>query len=96
MEVKIIKEDQKSLELEISDVDQSVLQIVQEELLSDDNVEFAAYSKPHPLLKTQNLSLIVKNGEPRSVFKKACARAADKAKQLEDDLIRSLSLNGEK
>ncbi|MEM0116931.1 MAG: RpoL/Rpb11 RNA polymerase subunit family protein [Conexivisphaerales archaeon] len=95
MDVKIVKEDQRSLDLEIINVDQSVLQIVQEELLMDNNVEFAAYSKPHPLLKSQTLSLIVKTGDPKKVFKDACTRAIKKAKRLEEDIAGALLTNGD-
>jgi DNA-directed RNA polymerase subunit L len=95
MEVKVVKEDQRSLDIEISNVDQSILQIVQEELLSDDNVEFAAFSKPHPLLKAQTLSLIVKAGNPKTVFTSACNRAVEKVKQLQDDITKLLSVNGD-
>jgi len=95
MEVKVVKEDQKSLDLEISNIDQSILQIVQEELLSDDSVEFAAFSKPHPLLRVQTLSLIVKTGNPKKVFANACIRAVDKAKQLQDDIAKLLFINGD-
>jgi DNA-directed RNA polymerase subunit L len=94
MDVKVLKEDQKSLELEVSGVDQSVLQIIQHELLADENVSFAAFNKPHPLLKTQKMSLIVKSGKPRKVLQSACDKAYAKAKQLEDSISKALEQHG--
>jgi DNA-directed RNA polymerase subunit L len=90
MEVRVVKEDEKSLELEVSGVDQSVLQVIQQELLTDENVEFAAYNKPHPLLKTLKMSLVVREGKPRKIFQIACQKAAAKAKQLEESISKSL------
>jgi len=38
MQVKIIKEDSASLEIDVTGADQSLLQIIQDELLSDKRV----------------------------------------------------------
>ena len=95
MEIRVLKEDEHNLEIEVSGIDQSLLQIVQQELLTNNNVEFAAFNKPHPLLKTQTLSLIVKSGNPRNVFREACEQALGKARELQDAIYDSLSLEGE-
>ncbi len=93
MEVKVVREDQKRLDLEILDADQSVLQIIQQELLADERVEFAATNKPHPLLNRQTMSLIVKEGKPRKAFQAACDKALAKAKELEDSVVKTLQEN---
>ncbi|MEM3860455.1 MAG: RpoL/Rpb11 RNA polymerase subunit family protein [Candidatus Micrarchaeaceae archaeon] len=90
-----MKEDQTHLELEMSDVDQSVLQIIQQELLKDDKVEFAAMNRPHPLLKTYKMSIITKEGNPRVIFKSACGRALEKSKVLEEEVIKALGTKKE-
>jgi DNA-directed RNA polymerase subunit L len=94
MDVRVLKEDQKSLELEISGIDQSVLQVIQQELLTDENVSFAAFNKPHPLLKTQKMSLIMKTGKPRQALQLACDKAYSKAKALEESITKALEQYG--
>jgi DNA-directed RNA polymerase subunit L len=81
MQVKIIKEDSSSLEIDVAGADQSLLLIIQEELLSDKRVAFAAYNKPHPLLKNQTMRLAVKEGDPRKVFSEGCDKAVERTKK---------------
>ena len=81
MQVRIVKEDHSSLEIDVTGADQSLLQIVQEELLQDKRVVFAAYNNPHPLLKNQIMRIAVKEGDPRKVFDEGCEKAVEKAKK---------------
>ncbi len=81
MQVKIIKEDSNSLEIDVTGADQSLLQIIQEELLRDERVSFAAYNKPHPLLKNQIMRIAVKEGDPKKVFGDGCEKAVEKTKK---------------
>jgi DNA-directed RNA polymerase subunit L len=81
MQVKIIKEDSNSLEIDVTGADQSLLQIIQEELLKDKRVSFAAYNKPHPLLKSQTMRIAVKEGNPKVVFGEGCEKAVEKTKK---------------
>jgi DNA-directed RNA polymerase subunit L len=81
MQVRIIKEDSTSLEISVTGADQSLLQIIQEELLSDKRVTFAAYNKPHPLLKEQTMRIAVKGGDPKKVFSESCEKAVERTKK---------------
>jgi len=81
MQIKIVKEDSSSLEIDVTGADQSLLQIIQEELLSDKRVSFAAYNKPHPLLKNQTMRVAVNEGDPKEVFGEACEKAVAKTKE---------------
>jgi len=81
MQVKIVKEDASSLEIDVTGADQSLLQIIQEELLDDKRVTFAAYNKPHPLLKNQTMRVAVKEGNPKKVFSEGCNRAVERTKE---------------
>ena len=81
MQVKIIKEDSASLEIDVTGADQSLLQIIQDELLSDKRVVFAAYNKPHPLLKNQTMRVSVKEGDPKKVFSESCEKAVERTKK---------------
>ena len=79
MLVKVVKEDSKNLEIDVIGADQSLLYIIQQELLNDKRVVFAAYNKPHPLLKSQKMQLIVKEGNPKKIFNESCVIAGEKA-----------------
>ena len=81
MQVRIIKEDSASLEIDVTGADQSLLQIIQEELLSDKRVSFAAYNRPHPLLKDQTMRIAVKEGDPKKVFSEGCEKAVERTKK---------------
>jgi DNA-directed RNA polymerase subunit L len=81
MLIKVIKADSTNLEVDVSGIDQSLLQIVQEELLNDKRVTFAAFNKPHPLLKNQTMRLAVKEGDPKKIFGEGCERGVEKAKK---------------
>ena len=81
MQVRIIKEDSTSLEIGVTGADQSLLQIIQEELLGDKRVSFAAYNKPHPLLKDQTMRIAVKEGDPKKVFSEGCDKAVERTKK---------------
>lgn len=81
MQVKIIKEDSRSLEIDVTGADQSLLQIIQEQLLSDKRVTFAAYNRPHPLLKNQTMRVAVNQGNPKEVFSESCEKAVEKTKK---------------
>jgi DNA-directed RNA polymerase subunit L len=81
MQVRIIKEDSTSLEIGVTGADQSLLQIIQEELLRDKRVSFAAYNKPHPLLKDQTMRIAVKEGDPKKVFSESCEKAVERTKK---------------
>ena len=81
MQVKVIKEDSSSLEIDVTGADQSLLQIIQEELLNDRRVAFAAYNKPHPLLKNQTMRISVREGNPKKVFSESCEKAVARTKE---------------
>jgi DNA-directed RNA polymerase subunit L len=81
MQVRIIKEDSTSLEIDVTGADQSLLQIIQEELLSDKRVSFAAYNRPHPLLKDQTMRIAVKEGDPKKIFSEGCEKAVERTKK---------------
>ncbi len=81
MQVKILKEDSTSLEIDVTGADQSLLQIIQEELLNDRRVAFAAYNRPHPLLKNQTMRIAVKEGDPKKVFSEGCEKAVQRTRE---------------
>ncbi len=74
MDVKILKENDRELELEITG-DKTIAVLLKAYLVQDENVDFAAFSQGHPLEGKTKLYLRVKSGSPRDALKAAVERA---------------------
>lgn len=74
MEVTILKENDKELEVEIVG-DKTIAVLIKSYLVQDDKVDFAAFAQEHPLKHATRLYLRVKEGDPRAVLKAAVERA---------------------
>ena len=79
MEVKTIKKSTKELEIELIDVNETVLNPITEILLQNKDVEYASYMTDHPESKSRRLIIKVKSGKPDELLKKV-------VKQLEDEV----------
>jgi DNA-directed RNA polymerase subunit L len=63
MELKAIKKTKNELELEITDVNETILNPITEILLRNDDVEYASYISDHPDSKKRKLYISVKSGK---------------------------------
>ncbi|MFP3208153.1 MAG: RpoL/Rpb11 RNA polymerase subunit family protein [Nitrososphaeria archaeon] len=93
MLVKPIRREGNQLELLLEDVDMSLLQILQLELLSDDKVEFAAYRRSHPLERKYFLVVRAKDGAPKDALLRALKRARERTSALLGALSAGLGVN---
>ncbi|MEM2963086.1 MAG: DNA-directed RNA polymerase subunit L [Candidatus Anstonellales archaeon] len=86
MEIKVIKEEENYLELEVGGEDISVLNAIREIALEDEDVEFASCTQEHP--EVGNLKLIVrtKSKDPAKVLANAAKKLADQAKKFKQDI----------
>ena len=87
MSVKIIKEDDCRLELELKDEDHTMGNLLRTTLLLDKHVKQAGYQIIHPL--TGGIKLVVyTDGEekPREAILKALAKIEEDAKELKGKL----------
>ncbi len=75
MEIAVVKEGNGELELRV-DGEETLVQAIRYYLLQDENVEFAAFKREHPLKGYFRLYVKVKEGDPRE----AIAKAIDKMK----------------
>lgn len=64
MEVKILKNEKDTLELELIGADQSLAQLLAMKLNDEKSVDFASYKLEHPLLAHPKLILKVSKGDP--------------------------------
>ncbi|MEM2909372.1 MAG: DNA-directed RNA polymerase subunit L [Candidatus Bilamarchaeaceae archaeon] len=60
MDIKFLKKEKNMLEVEIGDVDTSLLGLLVEKLNKSSGVEFAAYKMEHPLISTPRLIIKTK------------------------------------
>lgn len=74
MELKVIKQDDKSMTLEIKGETIAFVNLLKEELWNDKNVSEAAYIKEHPYLAEPKLFLKVYRGSPMTALEKASER----------------------
>ncbi|RLF40510.1 MAG: DNA-directed RNA polymerase subunit L [Thermoplasmata archaeon] len=69
MEIKILKDRAKELELEIIGEDSTILNPIKEKLLERENVVYAEYSIDHPILSNPKLYIKTKNANPKDELK---------------------------
>ncbi|MDH5811435.1 MAG: RpoL/Rpb11 RNA polymerase subunit family protein [Candidatus Methanomethylicaceae archaeon] len=87
MSVKIVKEDDSRLELELKDEDHTIGNLLRTTLLLDKHVKQAGYQIIHPL--TGGIRIVVyTDGEekPREAIIKALAKIEEDAKELQGKL----------
>jgi len=71
MEMKVINEREKEIEISIPDADDTLMYPLLTELLKNDKVVEAKYLRGHPELDTPSIYLRVSSGDPRNALKKA-------------------------
>jgi DNA-directed RNA polymerase subunit L len=84
VELKKIKEDEKTLLLEIPNETYTVTVALRDELWSDKNVSEAAQIKEHPYLSQPKIFVKTSRGSPRVALEKAAERTAEQAKEFKE------------
>jgi len=92
MELKVIKEDEKTLFLETTGETYTLTNTVREELWNDKNVSEAADIKEHPYLAQPKIFVKVSKGSPRAALEKAAERVAEKAKEFKEEFKKALKV----
>lgn len=90
MELKIVKEDEKTLFIETSGETYTLTNTLREELWNDKSVSEAADVKEHPYIAQPKIFLRVYKGSPRTVLEKAAERVSEKAKEFKEEFKRAL------
>ena len=78
MKLTIISDEKRRLKMAVSGEGHTLLNLLQQFLVSNDNVEIAGYSKPHPLM---DRSMLFVNMKGRKTWKKALLDASKEAKK---------------
>jgi len=90
MELKIVKEDEKTLFLETPGETYTLTNTLREELWNDKNVSEAADVKEHPYLAQPKIFVKVSRGSPRTALEKAAERVSEKAKEFKEEFKKAL------
>lgn len=90
MELRVIKEDEKTLFLETPGETYTLTNTIREELWEDKNVSEAADVKEHPYLAQPKIFVKVSKGSPRAALEKAAERVAEKAREFKEEFKKAL------
>lgn len=89
MELVPVEREGRTLTLEVQDEDDTVLNLLKEALLRDDNVKVATYNRRHPALDAPHLTVTVVRGDPSNALKKAVKALRDDLDQFETDFLKA-------
>lgn len=90
MQLRVVKEDEKTFILEIGDETVSFANLLRNELWNDKSVSEASYIKEHPYLDEPKIFVKTSRGSPRTALEKAAVRIEDSAKEFKEEFKRSL------
>jgi DNA-directed RNA polymerase subunit L len=82
MELRLVRKDAQSLEIEVTGESETILLPIQQKLLADDKVEIATLTRHHRLLNEPILFVKVKEGKPQTAVKRATKALANEVKDL--------------
>ena len=90
MELKAVKEDEKTLLLEVKGETYTLTNALREELWEDKNVSEAAQVKEHPYLAEPKVFVKVSRGNPKSALVKAADRIVVITEEFRDKFKKAL------
>jgi DNA-directed RNA polymerase subunit L len=70
------------LELKLQDEDISIMYIIQHELLTEKNVEFAGVILKHPLTREYMIRIIIRKKDPFEIIEEATSKASEVIKDI--------------
>ncbi len=87
MKINIIEEANNEIKVEFEDDDIHTLpNLIVNEVLKDNSVEFAGYNVPHPLEKKAIIIIRTKRKDPKKVVFEAVERLKEEVKKFESAL----------
>jgi len=92
VKVNVVKQEGNYMEMEFSGEGHTLLNLLQESLLEEEDVEMAGYSKPHPLMDRSKLFVRLRKGEDHlDAVKRAVERADGKLDEFLGEFEKSLA-----
>lgn len=90
MELKKIKEDDKSLLIEVGGETFTVTNALREELWEDKSVSESAQVREHPYLSQPKVFIKTERGSPIAALEKAAERVVEQAKEFQEEFKKAL------
>lgn len=90
MELKVVKQDDKTLVLEIPGETVTVTNALRSELWEDKNVSEAAHIKEHPYLAEPKVFVKTTRGKPQTALDKAADRIIKQTEEFAAEFKRAL------
>lgn len=87
MELRTVAEEDSVIEIEVEGEDDTVLNVVREALLADDDVEVATYARGHPELDKPKLRVETSSGDPLDKIREVVRSLRSEFDDLESDLL---------
>lgn len=96
MQVRVLERKENEIVLEIEGEGHTLCSLLESVLLEDEEVEFAGYTIPHPLVGKPILRVRTKgNKEPKEALKEALAKIIGRGRKLREEFERALKEHDE-
>jgi DNA-directed RNA polymerase subunit L len=96
MELKVVKQDDETLALEVVGETITVTNALRSELWEDDNVSEAAQIKEHPYLAQPKVFVKTSRGKPQTALDKAAERIIKQTEEFTEEFKKALKNNASK
>lgn len=90
MELKVVKQEDKTLVLEVPGETVTVTNALRSELWEDRNVKEAAHIKEHPYLAEPKVFVKTSRGKPQTALAKAADRIIKQAEEFADQFKKAM------
>jgi DNA-directed RNA polymerase subunit L len=89
MQLQLLDKDKDSIQVQVRDADNTMIQPLINELLSDEGVEEVKYITGHPDLDIPVLYIRVKSGKPQTALKRAAKTLSNEFKEAREKIEKS-------
>ena len=91
LQLKVLKRAPNELKIEIEGEGHTICNLLESVLLEDDDVEFAGYDIPHPLVSNPLVSIRTKSGKkPEEALREAIEKILQRGKELAEGFGKAL------
>jgi DNA-directed RNA polymerase subunit L len=91
LKLKVLKRTSEELKIEVEGEGHTFCNLLESVLLEDEDVEFASYDIPHPLISNPIISIRTKKGKkPEEALKEAAEKILQTDKELSEEFNKAL------
>ncbi|MCK4444793.1 MAG: DNA-directed RNA polymerase subunit L [Thermoplasmata archaeon] len=90
MELKLLESTKTIARIEVSEMDETLLYPLVDELMKDKDVSEARYISGHPQLDKPVIYVKVKKGKPQTAVKRAAAKISKEFKEARENLDKQM------